>query len=100
MLLEDDANLTGAAKGIAFQVHEGMGIVPREQLEGLIADLDTDMRRDLRGKKVRLGPILVFIPALNKPAAVRLRALLWGLAHDKNIADGCAEGWHCVVRGG
>jgi ATP-dependent RNA helicase SUPV3L1/SUV3 len=83
--LEDDAALTGAAKGIAFQVHEAMGIVPREQLEGLIADLDTDMRRDLRGKKVRLGPILVFIPALNKPAAVRLRALLWGLDHGKAL---------------
>jgi ATP-dependent RNA helicase SUPV3L1/SUV3 len=83
--LEDDENLTGAAKGIAFQVHEDMGIVPREQLEGLIADLDTDMRRDLRGKKVRLGPILVFIPALNKPAAVRLRALLWGLSHGKAL---------------
>ncbi len=83
--LEDDAALSGAAKGIAFQVHEAMGILPREQLESLIVDLDTDMRRDLRSKKVRLGPILVFIPALNKPAAVRLRALLWGLFHDKPL---------------
>lgn len=78
-----------AVKGIAFQVHEALGIVPREQLEDLIAQLDTDDRRDLRSLKIRLGPILVFIPALNKPAAVRLRALLWGLFNDKALPMLC-----------
>lgn len=85
VLLEDDVELSAPCKGIAYQVHEAMGIVPRESLESLIADLDTDMRKELRGKRIRLGPILAFIPALNKPAAVRLRALLWGLYHDKEL---------------
>jgi ATP-dependent RNA helicase SUPV3L1/SUV3 len=89
--LEDSAALKGPARGIAFQVHEAMGIVPREQIEDMIGALDQDDRRDLRGKKVRLGPILVFIPALNKPAAVRLRALLWGIAHDKTLPMECPK---------
>ncbi len=80
-----------SVKGIAFQVHEALGLVPREGLESLIADLDADDRRDLRTLKIRLGPILVFIPALNKPAAVRLRALLWGLYHEKELPLECPK---------
>jgi len=89
--LGETGDFKAPVKGIAFQVHEALGIVPREQLEGLIADLDSDDRRDLRSKKVRLGPVLVFIPALNKPAAVRLRALLWGLFHDKDLPMECPK---------
>jgi ATP-dependent RNA helicase SUPV3L1/SUV3 len=89
--LEDNEALKGAAKGIAFQVHEALGIVPRENLEDLIADLTPDDRRDLRGKNIRLGPILVFIPKLNKPAAVRLRGLLWGLYNDKALPMDCPK---------
>jgi len=81
--LEED--LPGPVRGICFQVHESMGIVPRESLEDLIKDLDADMRQTLRQKNVRLGPILVFLPALNKPAGVRLRGLLWALWHEKPL---------------
>ncbi len=89
--LENDEHLKGAAKGIAFQVHEALGIVPRENLEDLIKDLTPESRADLRHKKIRLGPILVFIPALNKPAAVRLRALLWGLYNEKALPMDCPK---------
>jgi ATP-dependent RNA helicase SUPV3L1/SUV3 len=43
------------------------------------------MRQSLRAKQVRLGPVLVFLPALNKPAAVRLRGLLWALWNDRSL---------------
>jgi len=81
----DDPEMKDPARAIAQQVSDGLGIVPREQIEALIATLDADDRKALRQKKIQLGPVLVFIPALNKPAAVRLRALLWGLAHDKPL---------------
>lgn len=80
--------VTGAAAAddpvaaIAAAVYNGLGIVSREEVEDVIAKLDTEKRAALRAKKIRLGPILVFIPALNKPAAVRLRALLWSLYND------------------
>lgn len=71
-----------AVSQIASHIYNGLGIVPREELESLISDLTPETRADLRAKKIRLGPILAFIPALNKPAAVKLRALLWSLYHD------------------
>ena len=89
--LEDMGEAKAPVKGIAFQVYEALGIAAREQLENLIGALDADDRRDLRAKKIRLGPILVFIPALNKPAAVRLRALLWGLWNDKDLPMDCPK---------
>tara|TARA_R110001592_G_scaffold20926_5_gene84586 strand:- start:22781 stop:23971 length:1191 start_codon:yes stop_codon:yes gene_type:complete len=61
---------------IAARMYDGMGIVPREDLEDLIAALTPETRAELRSKKIRLGPVLAFMPDLNKPAAVRLRALL------------------------
>lgn len=89
--LGDCGAMKPAAQGIAAAVHGALGIVPREQIEDLIVTLDQDDRRDLRAKKVRLGPILVFIPALNKPAAVRLRGLLWGVFHGKNLPMECPK---------
>jgi ATP-dependent RNA helicase SUPV3L1/SUV3 len=83
--LEDIEKLAGPARGICFQLFEAMGIVPRESLEDLIGGLDSEMRQALRAKQVRLGPLLVFLPALNKPAGVRLRGLLWSLWNDKPL---------------
>ncbi|MFP4314367.1 MAG: helicase, partial [Alphaproteobacteria bacterium] len=83
--LEDQKYIQGAARGIAYQVYENMGIVPREKLEDLIKDLTTEDRAALRASKIKMGPILVFLPALNKPAAVRLRALLWALFRERTL---------------
>lgn len=85
---------------IAQAVYDGLGIVPREELEDVIAQLTTETRVDVRAKKIRLGPILVFIPSLNKPAAVRLRALLWSIYNDQELpakppADGIVS---CVIE--
>lgn len=74
-----------AVSQIAQRVYEGLGIVPREALEDLIAQLTPETRADLRAKKIRLGPILAFIPALNKPAAVKLRAVLWSLYNGADL---------------
>jgi ATP-dependent RNA helicase SUPV3L1/SUV3 len=83
--LKIDETLQGPVQGIALKVYEAMGIVPREELEDLIGQLDQDTRRVLRAKKIRLGPVLVFQPDLNKPAAVRLRAVLWTLFNEKSL---------------
>lgn len=98
--LEDENTFKEPTKQILAKVHDAMGIVPREELEDIIAKLDADDRKDLRAKRVRLGPILVFIPALNKPAAVRLRGLLWALFHGQDLPakvpnDGIVS---CVVE--
>lgn len=73
----DDAD--GPVKEIAQKVYDALGTLPRQDIEALIAALDPETRRGLRQRHIRLGPVLVFVPELNKPAAVRLRALLWWL---------------------
>lgn len=82
-LVED--GIDGTARGIAFQLFEALGILPRQDLEDLIGGLDETGRAALRQRKVRLGPVLVFLPALNKPAAIKLRALLWALWNGQDL---------------
>lgn len=84
-LRAEEEGLAAPVRGICFQLHEALGIVPRAQIMDLIEGLDADMRKVLRARHVKLGPVLVFVPDLNRPAAVRLRALLWSLFHDKPL---------------
>jgi ATP-dependent RNA helicase SUPV3L1/SUV3 len=80
-----DENLTGATKEIAAALYETMGVAPRAGLEDVISKLDDQGRAQLRFKKIRLGPILAFMPELNKPAAIKLRTILWGIWHDQTL---------------
>ncbi len=70
---------------ISAKIYDGMGIVHRSDIEDLISLLTPETRADLRAKKIRLGPVLAFIPALNKPAAVRLKSTLWALFNDMKL---------------
>lgn len=76
-------------KAICDRVYDGLGVVPRADVLDQIEKLDPEMRKVLRGRHVRLGPVLVFVPDLNKPAAVRLRALLWSLWNDRALPAPC-----------
>lgn len=77
-----DESVAEPVRAIALRLFAGVGIVPRGDVEEPISQLDPEMRKVLRDKKVRLGPLLIFMPDLNKPAAVHLRALLWSLYND------------------
>ena len=71
------ASLAGPARGIVFQLGEGLGSVPRRRLESQIAALGRGGRKALRELGIRLGRESVFMPALLKPAVIEMRALLW-----------------------
>ena len=78
------------------KLYNRMGVVPRADLQEEITALDEDARKILRSKRVKLGPILVFLPELNKPKGVRLRGLLWSLWNGKDLpaplpADGAVS---------
>lgn len=83
--LQDADIADGAPKEISQKLFDAMGILPRGDLEDLISRMDEEKRASLRSKKIRFGPLLVFLPELNKPAAVRLRALLLTLVSDKPL---------------
>lgn len=83
--LEQTDGMADPVKGICSKLYDALGIIPREEIQSLTAGLDPEMRQVLRGKQVRLGPVLVFLPALNKPAGVKLRGLLYALWNDKPL---------------
>lgn len=84
-LTDGVADLPEPVAAIAQKLHDALGILPREHLAGHIDALDAEMRKILRTRHVKLGPILAFVPDLNRPVAVRLRALLWSLYHGKSL---------------
>jgi ATP-dependent RNA helicase SUPV3L1/SUV3 len=83
--LENPDDVSGAARGIAFQLFEAFGVLPRESVEDLIASLEQEDRAALRSLYVRMGPVFIYLPSLMKPAAIRLKAALWSLWHEKPL---------------
>lgn len=83
--LTEGEGFTDAARTICERLQAALGILPREALEDVIGTLDEEGRKALRARKVRMGPLLVFMPDLNKPAAVTLRAFLLSLWQDKTL---------------
>ncbi|GGW37742.1 ATP-dependent helicase MgpS [Gemmobacter lanyuensis] len=75
-----DENLQGLARGFAFRLVEGLGIVTRESVADDVKALDQEARSSLRKHGVRFGQYTVFLPLLLKPAPTRLRLVLWSLA--------------------
>ena len=75
-----DAAVSGAARGIAFQLVEGLGLRPRRALEGLLHALTAADRRQLAGFGVRFGPSHVYLAPMLKPRAAALRAMLGAVA--------------------
>ena len=71
-----NAELTGLARGLAFQLLEHKGVLARRDIADLLGKLDQDLRATLRQCGVRFGFYHVFMPALLKPAAAKWLALL------------------------
>ena len=74
-----DEGLQGLAKGFAFRLAEGLGVIDRAAIAAEVKELDQDTRSALRKHGVRFGQYTVFLPALLKPAPTRLRLVLWSL---------------------
>ena len=80
--LEKD-DLSGVARGLAYQLSESLGCLPRRQVSDQLRALDKADRKALGDLKIRIGSQSLFIPGLLKPATVHLRALLWAVFHQQ-----------------
>ncbi|MCF1708998.1 helicase [Tabrizicola sp. J26] len=80
-----DETLTGLARGFAFRLTEALGVLPRDGIADEVKALDQEARSALRKHGVRFGQYTIFLPALLKPAATRLRLVL------RSLADGLQE---------
>jgi ATP-dependent RNA helicase SUPV3L1/SUV3 len=61
-------------RGLMHRLGEAMGILPNEAA-------DPGQRQELRQKGVEAGQFAVFLPALLKPKAAAMRAMLWAIWH-------------------
>jgi ATP-dependent RNA helicase SUPV3L1/SUV3 len=78
-------DVTGIARGIAFQLVEALGVLERTRISSEMKDLDQASRALLRKYGVRFGAYHIYFPGLLKPAARSLASLLW--AEKQNNID-------------
>ncbi len=83
----DASELSGAARGVAYQMIEALGLIPRHAVARQIADLSKTDRKALSELGVRIGRESIFIPALLNPKTAGLRAVLWGTFAGVAMAD-------------
>ena len=77
--MQSDEAVGGLARGVAFRIGEGLGIVPRRDMADDVKALGQEERALLRKHGVRFGQHNIFMPVLLKPAPARMRLILWGL---------------------
>ncbi|MEX1036740.1 MAG: helicase-related protein [Sneathiella sp.] len=75
--------LTGAARGIAFQVSENLGAMPRYKLGDQIRLLDKKDYGRLKFGGIRVGYEHAFMPILLKPDPTALRCQLWAIYQER-----------------
>jgi len=75
-------DVTGIARGIAFQLIEALGVLERTRIAAEMKDLDQPSRASLRKYGVRFGAYHIYVPPLLKPAARALASLLWAQKQD------------------
>ncbi len=72
-------DVTGLARGIAFQLKENFGVLKREVIADDLKSLDQNARAQLRKYGVRFGAFNIHFPQLLKPAPAELTLALWTL---------------------
>ncbi len=81
-------DITGIARGVAFQLCEALGVLDRQKVADEVKGLDQPSRATLRKHGVRFGAYHVYVPALLKPAPRVLATQLWALKHGGPDAKG------------
>jgi len=92
-------DITGIARGIAFQLVESLGVIERQKIAAEMKDLDQAARATLRKYGVRFGAYHVFFPALLKPAARSLASLLWAMKQDNADMQALTGAQHLAASG-
>lgn len=101
-----EAPLSGPARGLAFQLTEALGTLPRREVRDQLKALTPADRRALARLGIRMGRLDLYLQGLQQRESVRTRAQLWcvrsglrtlpalpppgyiALAVDPNLPDG------------
>jgi ATP-dependent RNA helicase SUPV3L1/SUV3 len=76
-------DITGIARGVAFQLVEALGVLERTRVTEEVKSLDQPARASLRKYGVRFGAYHIYLPALLKPAPRALATQLWALRNER-----------------
>jgi len=99
LVLEDAPDLTGMARGIAFQLSEALGVLDRAKVANDVKALEQDARAALRKHGVRFGAYHLYMPLLLKPAPRSLASQLWALKHGGLDQKGRDDISHLALSG-
>ena len=75
--------LPAGARGVIFQLCEGLGVLPRRPVEEQLTQLSDEDRKALARLGVRIGVFSLYFPSMLKPVPIRLRAGLWMIAKNR-----------------
>ncbi|MDN5000667.1 helicase-related protein [Bradyrhizobium sp. GCM10027634] len=92
-------DVTGIARGIAYQLVEALGVLERPKIASELKDLDQPSRATLRKYGVRFGAYHIYFPGILKPAARALAALLWALKQDNVDLSALSGAQHLASSG-
>jgi ATP-dependent RNA helicase SUPV3L1/SUV3 len=92
-------DITGMARGVAFQLVEALGVLERQKVSEEVKGLDQPARATLRKYGVRFGAYHIYLPALLKPAPRSLATQLWALKHESPDAVGVGDLLHLAASG-
>ena len=92
-------DITGMARGVAFQLVEALGVLERQRVSDEVKGLDQPQRATLRKYGVRFGAYHIYLPALLKPAPRALATQLWALKNEAPDAKGVADLLHLAASG-
>ncbi len=92
-------DITGIARGIAFQLIELLGVLERAKISAEMKDLDQPSRASLRKYGVRFGAYHIYVPPLLKPAARALASLLWAQKLDNVDLSALSSAQHLAGSG-
>ncbi len=92
-------DITGIARGIAFQLIEALGVLERQKIAAEMKDLDQPSRASLRKYGVRFGAYHIYVPPLLKPAARALASLLWAQKQDNVDMSALSGAQHLAGSG-
>jgi ATP-dependent RNA helicase SUPV3L1/SUV3 len=92
-------DITGMARGVAFQLVEALGVLERQKVAEEVKGLDQPSRATLRKYGVRFGAYHIYLPILLKPAPRALATQLWALKNEAPDAKGVTELLHLAASG-
>ncbi len=93
------ADISGIARGVAFQVVEALGVLERTKVADEVKGLQQPERATLRKYGVRFGAYHVYTPALLKPGPRALAVQLWALSHDQAQTQAIDDLLHLAASG-